>query len=140
MTDIFSKEKRSEVMSLVRGRDTKPELALRRILSASLYPAGYRYRLHPKSVPGKPDVAFMSQRVAVFVDGAFWHGYDFANMGKKLPKKFWFPKIQRNMERDREINRKLLKAGWKVIRIWDHVLKKNPKRTLARIVSALEKN
>src|ERR1039458_8764852 len=101
--DIFSKKKRSEIMSLIRSTNTKPEIAFRRLVSSTTYPLGYRYRLHYKGLPGKPDVVFVAKKVAFFVDGAFWHGYKL-KQGQKLPRKYWLPKIKRNMQRDKEVN------------------------------------
>lgn len=138
MADIFTKEKRNEIMSLIRSKNTKPELALRKLISSSLYPLGYRYRIHYKKVPGSPDVVFVSKKVAVFVDGSFWHGYKLKKSGKSVPKKYWLPKIERNIQRDREVNRKLKKLGWTVIRVWEHDLKKNPSKVLEAIRTALK--
>ncbi len=138
MADVFSKKKRSEVMSLIRSKNTKPEIALRKLVSAAAYPLGYRYRLHYKKLPGRPDIAFVSKKIALFVDGSFWHGYRLKN-GQALPRKYWLPKIKRNMERDKEINRALRKMGWKVVRIWEHDLKKNPDKALKLVMRALKK-
>lgn len=137
MADIFSKEKRSAVMALIRSKNTKPEIALRKLVSAALYPRGYRYRINYRKLPGSPDVAFVSQKVAVFVDGAFWHGFDFRNKKKKLPKRYWLPKIEKNMARDKRVNRELRKLGWCVIRIWEHELQRNPGKVLGAIEKAI---
>jgi DNA mismatch endonuclease (patch repair protein) len=136
MADVFSKKKRSEAMSLIRSKNTKPEIALRKLLSSALYPKGYRYRLHYAKLPGKPDVAFVSKKVVAFVDGSFWHGYRMKK-GQRLSKKYWRPKIENNMKRDARVNARLRKSGWKVLRIWEHDLKKNPDRVLGRIKRAL---
>ena len=138
MVDIFSKKKRSEIMSLIRSKNTKPEIALRKLVSAALYKKGYRYRIHYRKLPGRPDIVFVSKKVAVFVDGAFWHGYQFEKRSKKLPKKYWVPKIEENMRRDRRNNAKLKKLGWKVVRIWEHDVKKKPVRSVERIIAALK--
>src|SRR5581483_1224582 len=126
MPDVLSKKKRSEVMSLIRSRNTKPEIALRKIVSTALYQKGYRYRIHYKRLPGSPDLAFVSQKVAVFVDGAFWHGYTFKKIKGRLPEKYWHAKILGNIKRDKKINRALKRSGWKVVRIWEHDLIKKP--------------
>lgn len=110
MADIFTKEKRSEIMSRIRGKDTKVEVALRKIVSSYCYPLGYRYRKHYKKVPGSPDIAFVSMKIAVFLDD-FWHGYDFKNRRKKLPKKYWVAKIEKNMRRDRRMDARLRRDG-----------------------------
>ncbi|HEY4526896.1 MAG TPA: very short patch repair endonuclease [Candidatus Paceibacterota bacterium] len=138
MADVFSKKKRSEIMALIRSKNTKPEIALRKLVSATAYPLGYRYQLHYKKLPGKPDIVFVSKKVAVFVDGSFWHGHRLKN-GQALPRKYWLPKIKRNMERDKEVNLELKKMGWKVIRVWEHDLKKNQKKTLDTIMRILNR-
>ncbi len=125
-------------MSLIRSKNTKPEIALRKLVSAALYKKGYRYRIHYRKIPGSPDIAFVSKKVAIFMDGAFWHGYKFKKQEKRLPKKYWIPKIKENMRRDRSINAKLEKLGWKVIRVWEHDVKKEPIRVVERIVAALK--
>jgi DNA mismatch endonuclease (patch repair protein) len=138
MADVFSKQKRSEIMSLIRSKNTKPEIALRKLVSAAFYPKGYRYRIHYKKLKGRPDIAFVSLKVAVFMDGAFWHGYQFEKRKKKLPKKYWVPKIEENMRRDRRTNARLKKLGWKVVRVWGHDVKKKPDRVIERIAAALK--
>jgi len=102
-------------MARIRSRDTSPELALRR----ALYAAGIRgWRCHAKQLPGKPDLAFTRWRVAVFVDGCFWHGHpDFFTPGKSGP--YWDAKIARTKERDERANAALTAAGWRVLRLWD---------------------
>ena len=114
--DIFDRQKRSEVMSRVRGKDTKPELRVRSYLHA----AGLRYVLHDKRLPGKPDLSFPSRRVAVFVHGCFWHGHEGCKRAT-LPttrSEFWQAKIGGNKERDRR-NREALEAlGWQVRVLW----------------------
>jgi DNA mismatch endonuclease (patch repair protein) len=137
MADIFSKERRSQVMSLIKSKNTKPELALRKLVSSNLYPLGYRYRIHYKKLRGKPDITFVAQKIAIFVDGTFWHGYDFKNRKKKLPNEYWLSKIAANIGRDKKTNRELKKSGWRVIRIWEHDLRKNPQKVLALIRQAL---
>lgn len=114
MTDTLTPERRSALMSRVRTRDTAPELALRRALWAS----GLRgWRCHPKAVAGRPDLAWTGRRVAVFVDGAFWHGHPDHYYGQS--GKFWDDKIARNRARDERVNRELTADGWAVVRLWD---------------------
>lgn len=131
VTDKFSKQKRSEIMSRIRSRDTKPELTLRR----ALWARGHRYRVHYG--PYHIDIAFPGKRVAVFVDGDFWHGYNWKRKGKVPPKKYWQAKIQRNIDRDRRYNRELRKQGWRVVRVWEHQLKKGLNTAITKIESAL---
>lgn len=137
MADIFSKRKRSEVMSLIRSKNTKPEIALRKLVSAAFYPKGFRYRIHYRKALGSPDIAFVAKKIAVFVDGAFWHGYRFSKVGTRLPKKYWLPKILSNMRRDRRVNSSLRKQGWKVIRIWEHDVWKRPEKVIQKISWAI---
>ncbi len=137
MPDIFSKEKRSEIMSLIRSSSTKPEIALRKIVSAKFYPQGYRYRINYRKIRGTPDIAFVSSKIAIFVDGNFWHGYNFSKTRHKLSEEYWLPKIQSNIKRDRKVNRDLKKQGWKVIRFWEHQVKKDPELVISRISEIL---
>lgn len=121
----------SIAMSKVRAKNTKPELALRRALSL----AGIKgYRLHPKNVPGKPDVCFIGKKVAVFVNGCFWHQCPFcAPRGPKSHKKFWADKFTKNVERDKRKAAVLKTAGWKVIVCWECKIKKNIQTIVKRI-------
>jgi DNA mismatch endonuclease, patch repair protein len=130
----MSKETRSRVMSRIRSRDTKPEVALRRALFAS----GVRgWRCHPKQVAGRPDVAFTKWRVAVFVDGAFWHGHpDYFTPGKSGA--YWDAKMERNRERDRRADEALADAGWRVLRLWDFEVNADPAGCVRRVLSELE--
>lgn len=108
-------------MSRVRGRDTGPELAVRRLLSAM----GYRYRLHVKNLAGKPDIVFHARRKIVFVHGCFWHrhrGCSLARMPKSR-RKFWFSKLEANRLRDGRIKAALRRDGWSVATVWECQLK-----------------
>lgn len=108
---------RSAQMALVRGRDTKPEMRVRKALHA----AGLRYRLHVRSLPGVPDLVFPSRRVALFVHGCFWHRHPGCKAAR-LPKsrlEFWGPKLAKNVERDKRNRAALKAAGWKVMEIWE---------------------
>lgn len=133
MPDIFTKEKRSEIMSLIRSKNTKPELVFFKLMSSSLHKEGYRYRKHYNTIPGKPDAAFVSRKIAIFVDGDFWHGYKFDLEKTKLSEGYWREKIVRNIQRDKEVNKKLKKLGWKVMRFWEHDVKKNPDAIIFKI-------
>lgn len=136
MADVFSKRKRSEVMSLIRSKNTKPEVAFRKLISSAIYPLGLRYRIHYAKLPGKPDVAFVSKRLALFIDGSFWHGYKL-KQGQKLAKKYWLPKIEKNIARDKSVNRLLRQQGWTVMRFWEHDLKRNPEKIVASVLREL---
>ena len=116
-TAPFTPEKRSAVMRAVKGRDTTPELAVRRILRA----AGIGYRLGGRGLPGRPDLVMPGRRVAVFVHGCFWHGHDCAR-GARQPKAnadYWSAKIGRNRARDLASNAALVAAGWRVVTAWE---------------------
>ncbi|MDI6625258.1 MAG: very short patch repair endonuclease [Brevundimonas sp.] len=117
MTDVFTPEQRSAVMRRVKGRDTGPELAVRRILRA----AGIGYRLGGGGLPGKPDLVMKGRRTAVFVHGCFWHGHDCAR-GARQPKAnaaYWTAKIDRNRARDAAARAALEAAGWRVVTVWE---------------------
>lgn len=119
-------------MGRVRTRGTAPELALRKTLWAH----GVRgWRLHPKGVPGKPDLVWAGRRIAVFVDGAFWHGHPDYYRGQS--GEFWDAKIERNRARDRRVNKELTASGWKVIRVWDFEVARDPDGCARRVVAAL---
>lgn len=128
MTDCFTKEKRSKVMSKIKSKNTKPELKLRKALWAK----GYRYRIHTK-LHGKPDITFPSRKIAIFIDGCFWHKCPKCYKKPKSNQKYWIPKIERNVERDKENIRNLKKLGWKTIRIWEHDIKKNIELVIKKI-------
>lgn len=117
MADRITPEQRSQVMSRIRSRDTKPEMAVRRLL----HRLGYRYRLHARDLPGSPDVVFRSRKAAVQVHGCYWHGHACKVAGKppQTNTGYWGPKITRNRERDAR-NLALLEAeGWRVLVIWE---------------------
>jgi len=120
-------------MARIRSRDTKPELALRR----ALYAGGVRgWRCHARTLPGKPDLVFTRWKVAVFVDGCFWHGHpDFFTPGKSGA--YWDAKIARTKERDREANEALQLARWRVIRLWDFEIQEDLARCVSRIEALL---
>jgi len=116
-------EQRSKHMSKIRSKDTKPELAFRKALHAK----GVRYRTFSKSLPGKPDLSSVKRKFAVFIDGEFWHGYDWAVQREKIKsnREFWIAKIERNMQRGREVDAELEKMGIKVFRFWSKEVKKD---------------
>jgi DNA mismatch endonuclease, patch repair protein len=119
-------------MSRVKTRDTAPEIALRR----ALWSAGLRgWRLHPKGVPGRPDLAWIGRRIAVFVDGAFWHGHPDHYWGQS--GKFWDEKIARNRQRDERVTRELVGAGWTVLRFWDFEVEDDKPSCVTAVRSAL---
>lgn len=113
---FYTTPQRSKIMSKIRGKDTKPEKLLRQ----GLWRRGFRYRIHARFLPGRPDIAFIKEKVAIFIDGEFWHGYEWEVRKNKLKtnREYWIPKIERNMERDRKNNLALEQAGWTVLRFW----------------------
>ncbi len=128
--DIMSAEKRSALMSRIRGKGTKPEL----VVAALLAEAGLKWEEHVKDLPGRPDFVLRKARVAIFVDGDFWHGWRFPAWRLKLSEK-WERKIETNRRRDVRNFRALRRADWKVIRLWEHQIKKSPADCLARILA-----
>jgi DNA mismatch endonuclease (patch repair protein) len=138
MVDVFTKQKRSEIMSKIRSKSLL-ETRFCKLLSASTHPIGLRYRKNYKTVPGSPDVAFVNKKVAVFIDGTFWHGYKYNSSKKKLPKIYWRKKIEMNILHDRKKRNQLRKMGWKVIRIWEHDFKNNPQLCIDKILKILRR-
>ena len=118
-----TQEQISYNMRQVKNKDSAIELALRK----ELWSRGLRYRKNVKSVYGKPDIAFIGKKIAVFCDSEFWHGYDWEERKKdfKSHQEFWIPKIERNIERDREVTERLESEGWTVLRFWGKEIKKN---------------
>jgi DNA mismatch endonuclease, patch repair protein len=122
MVDNRTQESRSRLMSRIGSKHTKPELVVRSLL----HRLGYRYRLHRKDLPGKPDIVFIGRKKAIFVHGCYWHGHG-CKIGK-LPKSnldFWSPKIERNRQRDREKKSELEQVGWSVLELWQCELKES---------------
>lgn len=133
--DVFSKEKRSEVMARIGGKNTRPEMVVRSLL----HRLGYRFRLHSTSLPGKPDIVLKKHSTVVFVNGCFWHQHQGCSAGR-LPKsrvEFWKTKLERNVERDREKHEKLLDLGWKVVVIWECEIKRKNIENLKAKLEAL---
>ena len=117
MADIVSPEKRSDMMSGIRGKDTKPEIVVRQLL----HRLGYRFRLHCKNLPGKPDIVLPKWRTVIFVNGCYWHGHEDCHLFR-LPKtrtEFWTNKIEGNRARDERNYSVLQGSGWKTVVIWE---------------------
>jgi len=138
MADVHDKKTRSFNMSRIRSKDTKPEILVRKFL----FGKGFRYKLHDKSLPGKPDLVFPKYKTVILIHGCFWHGHE----GCKyfvLPKtrtKWWIEKINRNRQLDAEHNKELRKLGWKIITVFECKLKlKSRERTLNRLATRLVK-
>lgn len=124
--DNLSPPVRSKIMASIRGKDTSPEMLLRR----ELYRRGYRYRVHVKGVPGRPDIVFRSRRLAIFVNGCFWHAHPGCAKWR-IPRSnqaFWREKFRRNRERDERDRQALVCLGWRPITIWECDIKRSVER------------
>ena len=134
MPDVFTTKKRSQVMAAIRSRGNKAtELRLASILRAARITGWWRHQ----PLPGHPDFIFRHQRLAVFVDGCFWHGCRWHCRMPKSRTAFWNPKIARNKRRDHAVRLLLRKQGWRVLRLWEHSLA-DPVRTLQKLQAALD--
>ena len=133
----------SAIMRRVRSKDTFPE----KVLRTTLWRKGLRYRIHRRDLPGCPDIVFPRQRLAVFVDGDFWHGRQWQNRGlaslatqfSEHKAAYWVPKIGRNVERDKETNAKLESMGWRVLRFWESDVTAHLNQCVRRVIRELEK-
>ena len=135
MADVFDKAKRSEVMSRIRGKgNKKTEIALLELMKTHGITGWRRHQ----PIPGKPDFVFRRSRVAIFVDGCFWHGCPKHCRYPSTNEDFWYKKLEANKKRDRQVTRILKGKGWTVIRIWECQLAKNPGRSIARIRNAFD--
>lgn len=130
--DVMSPEQRSALMARIRGRDT----GLERTVAAMFRAHGLRPTRHDSALPGRPDFVFRKMGVVVFVDGDFWHGWRFPAWRHKLTPA-WEEKIARNRQRDARNARKLRRKGWKVVRLWEHQVERDPTRCIERIMTAL---
>lgn len=133
---FYTTKQRSKQMSRIRAKNTKPEMMFRK----ALWKTGFRYRLNYKKLPGKPDVVLKKYKTVIFVDGGFWHGYNWAEKKGEIKSNrgFWIPKIERNMQRDREVNRQLEELGYKVFRFWEHEIKKELSKCVDEVVLHLQ--
>ena len=130
--DIMSPAKRSALMARIKGKNTGPE----RLIGEALMGRGMRFESHPADLPGRPDIVFRQMKVAVFIDGDFWHGWRFPLWQKKLVPK-WQDKIAGNRTRDQRNFRKLRRLGWKVVRIWEHQVEQDLTSCIEKIVAAV---
>jgi DNA mismatch endonuclease (patch repair protein) len=133
--DPLSSEQRSERMSRVRGKDTKPELKIRRLV----WSLGYRYRLHSKKLPGRPDLVFPSRKKVIFIHGCFWHQHENCRQYRMPRSKldFWLPKLEGNKKRDAVNLQKLCETGWHSLIVWECQIK-DEKEIAKRIIDFLE--
>lgn len=133
---FITSKKRSGIMKKIKSKDTQPEIMLRR----ELWKRGYRYRKNFSELPGKPDIVFIRKKVVVFIDGDFWHGYNWEEKKRKIlnNKEYWVKKIEKNIERDRENTKKLSNMGYKVIRFWEHEIKTDINKCVNEIIETLK--
>ena|SRR5579864_5778567 len=132
MADVFTPEKRSWVMSRIRGKDTKIEKKMKKILEDNYM----KFKQHPK-ILGNPDF-LVGKKTAIFCDGDFWHGFHYEKK-KKPSKKFWKDKIEGNMKRDRATSRKLRRMGYSVLRFWEHDIEGRPEVCISKILRSINK-
>ncbi|MCB9448389.1 MAG: DNA mismatch endonuclease Vsr [Flavobacteriales bacterium] len=136
MTDVHEPEVRSYNMSRIRGKDTKPEMLVRRFLHAN----GFRYRLHDKLLPGKPDIILKKHNTVIFIHGCFWHGHDGCRyfVVPKTRTQWWLDKINRNKAKDAESCTQLKRSGWKIITVWEcDLMKKKRDITLKKLIQKI---
>lgn len=134
--DRLTPEQRRKNMQHVRNKDSQIELKLRR----ELWKNGFRYQKNVREIFGCPDIVFKKLKIAVFVDSEFWHGFDWENRKNdfKSNQDFWIPKIERNIQRDKEVNEKLTSEGWTVLRFFGNEIKKNVEGCVKKISDAIE--
>lgn len=134
--DIWNKEKRSECMSRIRSKNTKPELALRK----ALFARGFRYRVNDKKLPGKPDIVLPKYKTVIFIHGCFWHGHEDCKYAyiPKTNTKFWIDKITSNAERDKVDAEKLTALGWNVLTVWECEIRHTHKQNLTPLIDRVE--
>lgn len=135
MTDVHSPEIRSKNMAAIKSANT----GIERIMFTELTRRKIYFKKHYQIGRINTDIALPHRKIAVFIDGDFWHGYRFAALKKRLPNKFWVKKIENNIKRDRKNGAKLRKLGWKVLRFWEYQIKKNPQKVINKIEKALKK-
>lgn len=131
--DKFSKEKRSKIMSAIRGKGTKIEDAVAR----ELFKNGIRFRRNVKDLPGTPDIAIKKYKIAIFLDSCFWHGCPEHFKMPKSNKAFWANKIEKNIVRDSKIDQYYTENNWHLVRIWEHDLNFNFKKTTKKIITLI---
>lgn len=136
MADVHSKQVRSYNMSRIKGKDTKPEILVRRFLHAN----GFRYKLHDRTLPGKPDIVLPKYKTVIFVHGCFWHGHKDCKyfVVPKTRTEWWLNKINGNIANDEKAISALKKDGWKIIILWTCDLKKKETKVFARLLSSIK--
>ena len=129
MPDTFSKKKRSQIMFKIKSKNTRLEISFKELIK------GLRFRYQPK-IFGKPDFASKKLKIAIFIDSCFWHKCPKHFRKPNSNKAYWIPKINRNVERTREVNKQFKKMGWMVLRFWEHEIKKNPEKCINKVKGA----
>jgi len=134
--DDLTPEQRRRNMQAIKCKDTTIELMLRK----ALWHEGIRYRKNYKKLPGKPDIVLTKHKIAVFCDSDYWHGYDWDERNKRIKsnRDYWIPKIERNMERDRQVNAQLADAAWIVLRFWEWQIRKQLDDCICEIVNTIK--
>lgn len=132
---FYTTKSRSKIMSKIRGKNTKPELLFRK----ALWHKGVRYRVNSK-LPGKPDVSIKKHKLAIFIDGEFWHGYNWDERVEtiKSNRKFWIPKIERNIQRDQEVNEMLSSLGFTIFRFWSNEVLNDLDKCINEVLTYIE--
>jgi len=134
MTDVLTPTQRKYNMSQIKGKNTSPEIIIRKLL----YSKGIRgYRIHYPLI-GKPDIVFIKRRLVVFIDGCYWHKCPECFTIPQTRTEFWLEKINKNVARDNKINHQLVNEGWKVLRFWEHDVRKNPEEIVDTIISGIK--
>lgn len=133
---FYATSRSSKTMKKIKSNNSKAEVLLRK----KLWEYGYRYRISNYCIKGKPDIVFTKRKLAIFIDGDFWHGYNWSNKKMKLKSNvnYWIPKIERNIQRDLEVNAFLKLQGWKVIRFWEHDVLDGVDLCVVKIMRVLE--
>ena len=133
---FYTTPERSKIMSKIRGKNTKPELAFRK----ALYAAGYRYRIDYKKLIGKPDIVLKKYRTVIFIDGEYWHGRNWEERKPKIKtnRDFWVAKFERNIQRDKEVNAELKRLGYTVFRFWESEVKKELEFCIEKVIQHLK--
>lgn len=128
-------KERSDLMRKIKAKNTTPEIILRK----ALWKEGIRYRIDNKGVSGNPDIAIKKYKIAIFIDGEFWHGYNWQEKKRKIKsnREYWIQKIERNIERDKKYNQLLIKQKWVVLRFWEHEIKKDLNKCIGIVKDAI---
>jgi DNA mismatch endonuclease (patch repair protein) len=136
MGDFVTNKKRSDIMSKIKSSDTNFEKSFRKLL----WEKGYRYRKNVNNMRGKPDIYFPGKRIIIFLDSCFWHGCKEHCRMPKTNKSYWETKIEKNKKRDEETTKYYKDNNFKILRVWEHEIKSDPKNTIKKVVSFIERN